>query len=140
MTGLPGEAANVNKSSFMMAFFIYRAEINMKNDIYSFYESKFRIFCVLLGCILFLFGSYWLSQSVVSKEKIVGCLGLIFFGLCLIVAIFKITSNKTFIEVTPTYIKMYNFEKLLWTDITDVQNVQIHSARFFYFNVRCFKV
>lgn len=108
----------------------------MKNDIYKFYESKLRIFGVLLICIFLLFGCFLATQSIEPYEKHVGYVGFIFFGICFIVGISKIFSNKAIVEITPTYIKMYNFEKVLWEDITEVQNIQIYSAKFFYFNVK----
>ena len=108
----------------------------MKNNIYKFYESKFKIFGLLLICVFLLFGSFLASQSIKPRERYIGYTGLAFFGVCLVMVIYKILSNKAFVEITPDYIKMYNFEKLFWADITGVQNVQIHNAKFFYFDVK----
>ena len=108
----------------------------MQNDICKFYENKRRIFYVSIGRILLLFGSYLAAQSDNPREKLAGYAGLVFFGVCMITGISKILSNKAFIEITPTYIKMYNFEKLLWTDITGVQDVQISHTKFIYFDVK----
>lgn len=119
-----------------MAFtFIKSEETQMKNDIYKFYESKLRIFGVLLICAFLMFGGFLATQSIEPYEKHVGYVCFIFFGLCFIMGTSRIFSNKALVEVTPTYIKMYNFEKLLWKDVIGVQNVQIYNAKFLYFDI-----
>ena len=107
----------------------------MENDAYKFYERKSKIFWLLVACILLLLGSYFISKSVVPKERLAGYVGLVLFGMGLIAAIIKMLSNKAYVEITPTYIKIGNFEKLLWKDVTDAYIVQIRGAKLFYFSV-----
>ena len=108
----------------------------MEHEIYKFYESKSKIFSRILGGIFMILVSYLMSQrAIVPEKKFIGYVGMICFGLASIVWIYKIISNPLAIEVTSTYIKILNFEKLLWSDITNIREFQIYSVKFLYFYV-----
>ena len=46
--------------------------------------------------------------------------GLFFFGLGIVKIFCKLFSGKAYVEITPTYIRIDNFDKVLWNDITGV--------------------
>ena len=92
----------------------------MDTGYYKFYENKFKIFLLFLGSIAFVALCFWMrnSDDADMVERLAGGIGIIFFGLGVIIFLFKLLANKVYLEITPTYIKIGNSEKLLWTDIT----------------------
>ena len=92
----------------------------MDTGYYKFYEKKFKILLLLLACVVFCVGGYFMIKDTDSFYRLVGYATIIFFGLCFIMGSLKLCNNKAYIEITPTYIKIGNFEKCLWMDIVDI--------------------
>ena len=84
----------------------------MDTGYYKFYEKKFKILLLLLSCVVFCVGGYFMIKDTDSFYRLVGWVGIIFFGLGFIKLCLKLFSGKAYIEITPTYIQIDNFEKL----------------------------
>lgn len=88
----------------------------METNSCNFYANKGKllqsIFILVGFCIAFLF----LIATSDLLDRIIGCIFLIFDAV--LIKILLRSLIKVYIEITPTYIKIDNFEKLLWTDIT----------------------
>ena len=98
-----------------------RKEIIMDTGYYKFYEKKFKILLLLLSCVVFCVGDYFMIKDTDSFYRLVRWVAIIFFGLCFIKWCLKLFSGKAYIEITPTYIQIDNFEKIPWTDIVGVR-------------------
>ena len=93
----------------------------MDTGYYKFYEKKFKILLLLLCCVAFCVAGCFMIKDTDSFYRLVGWVAIIFFGLCFIKLCLKLFSGKAYIEITPTYIQIDNFEKLPWTDIVGVR-------------------
>jgi len=105
---------------------------------YRFYEDKLKLLVYFFGCILFVYIGFMLRQDEdISLSYIY--LGILFFGYGAIYILLKLYSNTPFMEITPSYIKMDNFDKLFWSDIYELaffQSVYYGiKVKFWYFKV-----
>ena len=101
----------------------------MDTGYYKFYEKKFKILLLLFACVVFCVTGYFMIKGTDPFYKLVGYAGIIFFGLCFIKGSLKLFRGKAYIEITPTYIQIDNFEKLPWTDIVGVREFSMHGTK-----------
>lgn len=113
----------------------------MDTGYYKFYEKKFKIFCLFVLGVVFTTLCFWLYYNGSSAyERLIGGTGGVFFGFCTLAWFLKLFLGKPYIEITPTYIKIDNFEKVLWTDIIkvgiDKRNVSGQEVRIWFIDVK----
>ena len=92
------------------------------------HEKKSKILLLLLGCFVFCIGGYFMIKEPDSFYRLIGYATMIFCSLGSIKLCFMLFSGKAYIEITPTYIQIDNFEKLLWTDIIGVRNFNMNGT------------
>lgn len=81
---------------------------------YKFYRNKLKGFFSTILLVLIVFSSIVRHSNLDEKYVLFGCIlcGIIFFLRFFI---------KPYIEITPNYIKISNFEKLYWKDIEKIE-------------------
>ena len=104
----------------------------MDTEHIRFYKNKSKLLLCILACAIFIVGGYFMiiDEKGTLSDKLVGYSAILFFGLGVIVFCFSLFSKKAYIEITPTYIKIGNFDRLLWKDITYL-NATIHKSTAF---------
>ena len=82
------------------------------------YISKTQLFkYALIALVFVLIGIFFILKN---EDVALGYASVIFFSFCLIILLTTSNLQKPYITLTPTYIKIKNFENLLWSDITQV--------------------
>ena len=104
----------------------------MDTGYYKFYEKKFKILLWLLWCVAVCVAGCFMIKDTDSFNRLMGWVFIILFGLCFIKMCLKLFSGKAYIEITPTYIQIDNFEKLPWTDIVGVQVFSMHGKKSYW--------
>ena len=105
-----------------------RKEIIMDTGYYKFYEKKIKILLFLLICVGFCVGGYFMVKNTDSFYRLVGYVCIIISVLCFIKWGLSLFRGRAYIEITPTYIQIDNFEKLLWTDIVGVRSLHVKNG------------
>ncbi|MBO5997114.1 MAG: hypothetical protein J6P93_01115 [Alphaproteobacteria bacterium] len=115
----------------------------MNTGYYKFYYNKVRIFFSFIICAVIAGACLWIRNSHTdASDKLIGAIGFITGGLVALWSLFKLFDKKAYIEITPDYIKVENFEKVLWSDINTigVSSVSIPNnggeKRFLYLDVK----
>lgn len=77
--------------------------------------------------------------NITKSDIFVGYCCILFFGLCSTIYLSKLLNSEAYIEITPLYIKIGNWDKLLWTDIINIREIEIRKQEFLYFYVKDIK-
>ena len=86
----------------------------MDMGYHKFYRNKLKGFFNTILLVLLVFSGILNRSNLDTKYVLFGCVvgGVVFFLWFFI---------KPYIEITPNYIKISNFEKLYWTDIKKIE-------------------
>ena len=103
-------------------------------------RSRIKTFFLLLGTVGFIIGGVWIIASDTNiLEKIVGGIGILFFGAAIPIGIKKLITNETAIELSkkcliiePQSNKKY---ALPWDKITRFDEISIKGAKIILINV-----
>lgn len=90
------------------------------------YISKLQLFKYAVLALIFIFlGIFFILKN---EDVALGYASVIFFSFCLIVLLTTSNWHKPYITLTPTYIKIKDYENLLWTDIQQVVGLPYKSG------------
>ncbi|MFD2205548.1 STM3941 family protein [Kiloniella antarctica] len=90
-------------------------------------RSKISLFLMLLGSVIFVVIGIFMQHEQVSSDRSaqellvlqgIGFFGMMFFGLCGLVALARLFSNKPGLIITDEGIN-YNANVILWSEITE---------------------
>ena len=91
-----------------------------------FYKSKLRIFLAMLLCILAVVSLFYINRntSLPADTRMIALISAVIIAFAPISLIPSLFSNKPYIEITSLYIKISNFDRVLWNDIIDIKKFE----------------
>ena len=88
----------------------------MDTGYYKFYRSKFKVLLSFLPVV------FLLVIAVIDPSMwIMGIFSLIFFVFLFFKVVIPMLMHRPFIEMTPSYIKVDGWDRLLWIDVERVE-------------------
>jgi hypothetical protein len=105
-------------------------------------RSRIKTFFLLLGAIGFVIGGIWMTMASDTNmfEKIVGGIGVLFFGAAIPIGIKKLITNETALELSKSCLiiepKSNKKYVLPWDKITGFDEISIKGAKSLFKNFR----